>query len=212
MEGSEDPYTGNLPPGQGPPGEEEEEEYARPHLWVLRVVAVVAILGLIGVFVARPATEADRFPRFDLPLLEGQGTLDSRTLRGRPVVINYWASWCEPCREEAPHLEAIWQSYRDRGLVVVGVNVQDQATHAREFVEEQDLTFPMVTDHGGELSGRLGLYGLPQTYFVDREWRFHGQSADAPGEETGRGGTTVLGAISAEELERNVREMLEDDS
>src|SRR5688500_5297220 len=74
-------------------------------------------------------------PDFSLPLVGG-GRLSSDDLKGGPVVVNFWASWCVPCREEAPILEAKWQEYRDQGVTVLGVNVQDSAGDATEFAEE----------------------------------------------------------------------------
>jgi thiol-disulfide isomerase/thioredoxin len=92
-------------------------------------------------------------------------------LRGQVVVINFWASWCPPCREEMPTLERIYQTYRDRGLVILGINAtyQDSPASALAFIAEQDLSFPMLMDDRGTVSRRYLLRGLPSTYFVDRQ-------------------------------------------
>ncbi|MDR7481178.1 MAG: TlpA disulfide reductase family protein [Armatimonadota bacterium] len=114
---------------------------------------------------------APEAPPFTLPRLDGDGTLDLAALRGRVVVLNFWASWCVPCRDEAPLLEAAWQRYRDRGVVVVGVNVQDLTADAQRFVRETRTTFPVVRDHDNRVYRAYGLTGVPETFFTDRQGR-----------------------------------------
>jgi cytochrome c biogenesis protein CcmG/thiol:disulfide interchange protein DsbE len=90
-------------------------------------------------------------------------------LRGRVVLVNFWASWCYPaCYEEAPVLEAGWQRYRDRGLVVVGVDIQDKEPAARRFVAQFGLTFVNAPDPQGRVSIDWGVYGVPETFLIDR--------------------------------------------
>lgn len=93
-------------------------------------------------------------------------------LRGRVVVVNFWASWCYPaCYEEAPALERGWQSYKDRGLVMVGINVQDKDEPARRFLAQFGHTFPNARDPAGRVSVDFGVYGVPETFFIDRAGR-----------------------------------------
>jgi cytochrome c biogenesis protein CcmG/thiol:disulfide interchange protein DsbE len=84
-------------------------------------------------------------------------------------VLNLWASWCLPCKEEAPILEELWRRERDRGLVVVGLDVKDFRRDARRFVRRFDLTFPIVFDGPGDTFDAYGLTGLPETFVIDRE-------------------------------------------
>jgi cytochrome c biogenesis protein CcmG/thiol:disulfide interchange protein DsbE len=89
--------------------------------------------------------------------------------RGKVVVVNFWASWCKPaCYEEAPVLERAWRTYRDRGLVVVGVDMQDTPEAARAFIRQFQLSFPNAPDDGGKVAVEYGVYGVPETFFVDR--------------------------------------------
>ena len=86
--------------------------------------------------------------------------------------MNFWASWCYPaCYEEAPVLERSWRAYRGRGVVVVGVDIQDKPEAAQKFVRDFGLTFPNAQDLTGTVSVDYGVYGVPETFFVDRQGR-----------------------------------------
>lgn len=88
--------------------------------------------------------------------------------RGRVVVVNFWASWCVPaCYEEAPVLERNWRAYRDKGVVVLGVDIQDKPEAARKFIDQFSLTFPNALDPAGKVSVDYGVYGVPETFFID---------------------------------------------
>lgn len=199
----------------------EEEVVDRPlQRRLLVLVPALVLIGLIGygaLTQVEPKTaEGNRAPEFELPLLDGSGTLSSDELEGAPVVINFFASWCFPCREEAPHLERLSREYADEGVRFVGVNVQgglpptllDSEVGAREFVEEFDITYPVVADEEGVLAKELmDFYGLPQTFFIDEDWVFAGSSS---GERvSNEDGAVVLGAISAETLERTIQDLIE---
>ena len=111
-----------------------------------------------------------RVPPFSLTLFDG-GRFDLEAQRGKVVVVNFWASWCVPCREEAPLLEAAWRAYRDQGVVFVGVNVQDQEPAARQFIKEFGLSFPNGPDPGSRIAVDYGVYGIPEVFFVDADGR-----------------------------------------
>lgn len=108
-------------------------------------------------------------PNFTLTLLDGK-ELRLQDLRGRPVVVNFWASWCYPsCWNEAPRLEAAWQRYKAQGLVMVGVVHQDTEENAKDFIEKHGKTFPNGMDPKSRIAIEYGVYGLPETFFIDRE-------------------------------------------
>jgi len=121
------------------------------------------ITGLSGVtMVNRPA------PGFVLKTFEGNA-ISLADFRGRPVVINFWASWCPPCRDEAPLIERTWRAYKNRDLIFIGVNIQDRREDALNYMREFNITYPNGPDPTGEISIDYGVSGLPVTFFVSRD-------------------------------------------
>jgi cytochrome c biogenesis protein CcmG/thiol:disulfide interchange protein DsbE len=145
--------------------------------WLIPVAAVpVLILLAYGYFATEPrAIPSPLVGRAAAPfaLTAFDGTpLTLEGLRGRVVVLNFWASWCYPaCYEEAPVLEAGWRAYRERGLTVVGVDIQDTDEAAQRFLAQFKLTFPNAPDPKGKVSIDYGVYGVPETFFIDRQGR-----------------------------------------
>jgi cytochrome c biogenesis protein CcmG/thiol:disulfide interchange protein DsbE len=113
--------------------------------------------------------ERPQAPDFTLERLDRDGELTLSSLRGQAVVLNFWASWCKPCKQEAPFLEQVWRENRDRGLVVVGFDAQDFHRDARRFMRTNGLTFPVVFDGPGERLPSYGVTGFPETFVLDRE-------------------------------------------
>jgi cytochrome c biogenesis protein CcmG/thiol:disulfide interchange protein DsbE len=112
-------------------------------------------------------------PSFALSSFDG-GTTGLAQLRGTAIVLNFWASWCFPaCFEEAPALEAAWRAYKDRGVLVLGVDIQDRDADAKAFIERFTLTFPNGPDPQGRMSIDYGVYGVPETFFITREGMIH---------------------------------------
>lgn len=172
-------------------------------LVLLPAIAFIALLAF-GLLKAAPAelTPGARAPDFELPLLDGSDVLTSDELEGRPVVLNFWASWCIPCKEEASLLERAWRDYRDEGVMFVGVNIKDSASDADEFIDRFNITYPIVRDETEELARKLGVFGIPETFFIDHEWRFLASVAGS--EQAERQGTVVLGAITESQLFDNL--------
>jgi cytochrome c biogenesis protein CcmG, thiol:disulfide interchange protein DsbE len=144
---------------------------------VLILIAVLPVLALLAYALtldprAIPSPLVGRQAGdFSLSLFDGgQFTLVDQ--RGKVVVMNVWSSWCIPaCYNEAPALEAAWQRYRGREVVVVGVNYQDRDAAAREFLARFRHTFPNGPDVGSKIAIEYGVRGVPETFFIDRDGR-----------------------------------------
>ena len=107
---------------------------------------------------------------FTLTLFNG-GTLTLKDLHGKAVLLNFWASWCVPCRAEARTLESAWQKYKDQGVVFLGVNIEDKEEDARAFMKEFGITYLNWRDASGKIAVDYGVWGIPETFFVDSQGR-----------------------------------------
>lgn len=150
--------------------------------WTLFSLAVLS-LGVLWIFASRvpiaattggapPPSPREGFsaPDFTLETLDG-GQMTLSDLRGQVVLVNFWASWCPPCRAEMPAIERVYRSYKDLGLEVLAVNTtnQDDVASAAAFVQELGLSFPIPLDHTGAVSASYNLRGLPSSYFIDEQ-------------------------------------------
>jgi cytochrome c biogenesis protein CcmG, thiol:disulfide interchange protein DsbE len=115
--------------------------------------------------------EREPAPDFDLPRLSGDGRATLADYRGQVVVLNFWASWCEPCRTESPLLERWHRRIAPDGGTVLGIDGQDVSSDARDFVEEYELTYPMLHDGPGDLREPFGVLGFPETFVIDTRGR-----------------------------------------
>jgi peroxiredoxin len=97
--------------------------------------------------------------------------------RGQPVMLNFWATWCAPCRQEMPELVAAYQEHLDQELVILGINAQESGEQARKFVDQYQMTFPVVLDSRGEVQQLYQVRGLPTTVFIDRDGRIAARHA-----------------------------------
>jgi peroxiredoxin len=109
----------------------------------------------------------DNAPTPDFSLLTPEGKkIALKDFRGKLVFLNFWASWCVPCREEMPAMERLYQEFKDRNFVVLAVNVKDRRQDAQAFVKELKLTYPIAIDPEGEVGLLYGAWGLPTTYLI----------------------------------------------
>jgi len=167
-----------VPSEAGNPAPEGGSPAARGLPWGrwLVVTSLVGILAILGGGLARAsAGQVDRGPApdFELTTFDGQ-LIRLSDQRGKVVVINFWASWCIPCREEAPVLEATWRLYRDNGVVFIGVDYLDIEREALAYIEEFDLTYPNGADLRTRIAQAYRIQGVPETFFVDRSGMLRG--------------------------------------
>ena len=147
----------------------------------LAIAGLVALLA-VGLLNKEPVTGRSGITRVDKPapeleleLLNGGSLMLSEHL-GQVVVINFWASWCPPCRVEAPGLERAWRSYADKGVLFLGVGIQDTEEDGRAYLREFDVTYPNGIDRDGKITVDYGVIGLPVTFMigkggiVERRW------------------------------------------
>ena len=126
--------------------------------------------------------------------------------RGQPVVLNFWATWCGPCREEIPQLVAAYDQYRAEGLVVIGLNLQEGKSIVQPYADDFGMEFPILIDRDGEVGEKYRILGLPQTYFIDRDGVIQSTFIGPFLED--REGTNVQDAIDQSDLERGIAEIL----
>ena len=137
----------------------------RGRLWF--ALAVCALLVACG----EQRFQAREAPDFKLPSLDGSGDINLHQYRGDVVYLSFWASWCEPCRQEMPYLVRLWQAERERGFQVIGVNVDEDVEAARRFAEQYQLPFPLARDGDKAVSKRYRVPGFPTHYLLDRRGR-----------------------------------------
>ncbi|MFA5873874.1 MAG: TlpA disulfide reductase family protein [Anaerolineales bacterium] len=155
----------------------ESPKPTRKNGGVTIVIAVVlALLGLLawGLIQSQkgPLDSGDA-PDFTLTGYDGR-TVTLSDLRGQVVIINFWASWCPPCREEAAYLEQTWRKYKDQGVVFIGVDYVDTEKAALAYIAEFDITYLNGPDVGTRIAQAYNIKGVPETYYVDRNGTLRG--------------------------------------
>ena len=183
---------------------------------LLSIAAVLLLVGLLafGLIAKGTGDAIDReladghaplAPAFELPVLEpgvlpgalgedvapalADGRLSLGELRGTPFVLNFWASWCIPCREEAPLLERSWREHGPRGVLFLGLNMQDLTDDARAFLREFDIGYPTIREPANEVARSYGTTGIPETFFVSARGRVVGH---------------VIGVVTPEQLDASI--------
>lgn len=134
------------------------------------MLAVVAVVGLLAYGLASKGSSrvqpGEVAPVKTLPRLEGGGRGSLADYRGRWVLVNFWASWCIPCRQEAPALEEFQQRHRGSGFTVLGIDTQDLSGDAQSFAREYGVSYPQLHDGDGKAADEYGTTGVPENFLV----------------------------------------------
>jgi peroxiredoxin len=151
----------------------------------MKLLAALATAGLAALLTAPAAAATTPVAGdFALPARDG-GTLRLSELRGQVVMINFWATWCGPCRQEMPLLEQLHAKYEPLGFTLLGVNVEPDSAPAAEFLKRVPVTFPILFDRESKVSEQFGVEAMPSTVLIDREGRVrHVHRGYKPGDES----------------------------
>lgn len=162
------------------------------------IVAFAVILALLGLLawglrkVQAGPVESGMAPDFTLTSFDGR-TLTLSELRGQVVIINFWASWCPPCREEAAYLEQTWRKYKDKGVIFIGVDWVDTEKEALAYMDEFDLTYFNGPDIGTRIAQAYNIQGVPETFHVAKNGELRG---------------VHIGPLKSPELDEKIDELL----
>ncbi len=185
--------TGELPLPEGGTGTAERRKLKAG--WIVTFGLVAALLGFLGWGLYKSSTgprASGMAPDFTIQSFTGQNVTLSQ-LKGQVVIVNFWASWCPPCREEAAYLEQTWRKYQGKGVMFVGVDWVDTPTNAQAYIKEFSITYPNGPDIGTKAAQAYRIQGVPETFFVDRRGNLRG---------------VHIGPLQAPELDQKIDELL----
>ncbi len=114
-------------------------------------------------------TDQNTAEGFSLETVDGGNKISLADFKGKPVVLNFWATWCGPCKEELPLFEKMWNKFKEKDVVFIGVNVMDDKTNASEFIKNTGITYTTLYDQQGEVSSKYKVVALPATFFINKE-------------------------------------------
>ncbi len=144
--------------------------------FILTLLAIIPIIGILAYGFKRDPKYIEspligrQAPPFTLTLFNGKAVSLS-DMRGKAVFLNFWSSWCLSCRVEARDLEAAWKNLKDKDIVFLGIDIQDKEKDALGFLKEFNVTYPNGRDASGKISVDYGVWGIPETFFIDPQGR-----------------------------------------
>lgn len=172
--------------------------------WVIVLsIGILFIGGLLTLLLIRPPQKSlcdEPAPDWTLTLFPDYNggwpaeTISLADLRGKGVVLNFWASWCKPCEDEAATLEAAWRKYKDQGIMFIGVDYLDQDPAAKRYLAKFAITYPNGPDLASRISKRYTIRGVPETFFIDPQGNIVG--------------CRHIGPLTASELDRRIQAIL----
>ena len=180
-----------------------DEKRKLPAWAIVAGAVVILIAALMVLLLIKPPQKSlcdEPAPAWTLQLFDeyrggwNNSSINLEDLRGKGVVLNFWASWCKPCEEEAAALEAAWQQYKDKGIVFVGVDYLDQEPAAKRYLDKFKVSYPNGPDLAGKISRRYTIRGVPETFFIDPEGNLVG--------------CRKIGPLSPGELEKRISEIM----
>lgn len=141
----------------------------------VKVIGFVLLLFLIVISCSNPESTTTNKPvvpkpaqDFTLKDINGNNDIKLSSLKGKAVIINFWATWCYPCREEIPDLEKSYKENKDKGLVILGINIKEDNSKVSKFVKDYKITYPVLLDIDGTVSDAYRVFGIPTSFFIDR--------------------------------------------
>ncbi len=163
--------------------------------WIVAFATLALLMGFLGWGLWKSLTgprSSGVAPDFTIESYDGR-TVALSKLRGQVLIVNFWASWCLPCREEAAYLEQTWRKYKDKGVMFVGVDWVDTPTNALAYIKEFDITYPNGPDLGTKIAQAYRIQGVPETYYVDKRGMLRG---------------VHIGPLKSPELDQKIDELL----
>ncbi len=160
----------------------------------LGVVAILVIVGVLAVLAVALVKRSQKqptkgpAPSFSVTMFDfGQIAMSGQHIslkdwRGKAVVINFWASYCQPCKDEAPMLERLWQQYKDKGVVFIGIDTNDPLKNALDYLKEYGITYPNAPDEGGRIEDAYRITGIPETFVVNTDGKIVQHFISSPSE------------------------------
>jgi len=182
----------------GRSGQPEAEGRQLKAGWIVTFVLLAALIGFLGWGLYRSSTgprAAGLAPDFTIQSYTTGDNVTLSQLRGQVVIVNFWASWCPPCREEAAYLEKTWRKYDGKGVMFLGVDWVDTPVNAQAYLKEFDITYPNGPDIGTKAAQAYRIQGVPETYYVDRKGNLRG---------------VHIGPLKEPELDQKIDELLAD--
>jgi cytochrome c biogenesis protein CcmG/thiol:disulfide interchange protein DsbE len=168
---ADEPLIVDAPPSVDAPSQQVTPRSVR--IWQLLIIGILVLfVGLLAMRLVQTKSSEQRAaggaPPFTFTTFDGQ-TISLDELKGSGVILNFWASWCDPCRDEAALLERAWQQEKDNGIVFLGLDYLDQEPAAKAYLAEFGVTYPSGPDLKSEAARRYGIKGVPETFFIDAE-------------------------------------------
>ena len=138
---------------------------------ITAILVILLVLGLVATScpAEAPAPEIGKLaPDFELDTLDGQ-TLVLNQLKGKPVLLNFWATWCGPCIHEMPFLQQVYEDWPEETLVLLAINIQESSSDVSQFMQSQGLSFTVLLDSQAAVAQQYNVMGIPSTFFIDSD-------------------------------------------